>query len=655
MNNNNNSNMSNDNNQDNQNMSDDIYKDYAPKNNNNNNQNNNNYNNGYNNNMNMPYANNITNQGYQEKQYNSGFLKSHTKVEKYERKNHILLFGFYALVLVIGGIVALMILTNKYQFYFKKDEVVINQGSTYQLELTPKNAGSFDYLNYKYSMGDESIATVDEYGTVHAVGIGTTNLKVKMKRGLVSKTMKITVDNIIINGIVLKVQRKDKMESVNVLDMQTDETVTIHAFPDDRDDLNLSVSYSSSDTDVAIIDEFGNVTAKKTGVAIITGTLDGVSGQMTVRVNGTSVPIPKPTSKPSNTTAPTVTQKPVVTSKPSNTTAPTVTQKPVVTPKPSATTKPSSTKKPTTTTKPSTINIESISFSTSNVTVKVGNAYQLVVNVKPSNATEKELVFSSSNPSVAGVSNSGVISGLKAGEATITVKNKSGTKSATCKVKVVTSTSTSSTLKGVDIGIVQTTKYVGEKLQLKAKLNPADAKVSKITWTSSNTSVATVSSEGLVSMKSPGTVTITVTADKEKSSGTIIVKAKTTATPTPNPTTAPASTFNKKYVKVSTQSITVKKGSTASFTIELYNAAGVFAIKSSNTGIAKVDKAATWLDGVDDDTGKEFWDKKTIQVSGVAAGTTTIVITPDETSGIGTYDKESVSITGKHVINVTVK
>lgn len=614
MNNKNNSTMS-DNSQDDQNMSDDIYKDFVD---------NNNQNNDYNNNVNVN-NNSITHQGYQEKQYNTGFLNSHTKVEKYERKNRILLFGFYALVLVIGVVVVLMFLTNKYQFYFKKDEVVINQGSTYQLELTPKNAESFDYLNYKYSIGDESVATVDEYGTVQAVGTGKTDLKVRMKYGLISKSMKITVDNININGIVLKVQRKDKMQSVNVLDMQTDETITLHAFPDDRDDLNLSVSYSSSNTNVAIVDEFGNVTAKKTGVAVINGTLNGVSGKMTVRVNGTSMPIPTAKPKPNNNT--------------NNNT-------PKVTPK--VTTPPKS----------STVNVENLSFSSSNVTVKVGNAYQLVVNVKPANATEKELVFSSSNPSVATVSDSGVVSGLKTGSATITVKNKNGTKSATCKVNVVTTISTSTVLKGVDIGIVQTTKYVGETLQLKAKLNPTDAKVSKITWTSSNTSVATVSSEGLVTMKSPGTVTITVTADSYKSSGTIIVKAKTTATPKQaTNTTAPAGTqVPASEITITPLTLTVNKGKTATFTIKASKSAGKITVTSNNNNVVKVSPTSISSDGeeVSDNCNGNtcFFDKWTVTytVTGVSAGTAYINVKVDD---MVTYDEKAVTGSGK--IGILVK
>ena len=512
---------------------------------------------------------NISKVVYHEKENDDSFLESHTKLTKATKMNKMLLLGFYLIVVIIGVVVFFMIMTDKYQFYFKDDQVVIKNGSSYQIELTPKNAGSFDYLNYRYKIADERVATVDEFGTIKAVGIGSTDLKVSMKYGLVSKKIRVVSDNLEISGIVLKVQRKDKMQMVSSVNMETNETLTLHAFDSSRDDINLTVNYSSSDSSVAIVDEFGNVTAKRNGTAVITGSLDGYSGNITIHVSNTessskpeSTPVTSPTTKPSVTPVAT----PVVVKSisfmqnsvslkkggslqlavaispsdasvnglewSSNSSNVTVNGNGRITGKEVGTAvitvKTSNGKKATCTVNVinETINVKSVALNSSNISLKVGNAFQLVATISPSNATERDLTWSSSNPKVATVNNNGLISGLTTGETTITVRTKDGNKTATCTVNVITSTSSTSKLAGVDIGIVQTTKYVGDTLQLRAKLTPSNAKVRKITWISSDPSVASVSSEGLVTTKKVGTATITVTADDYTSSGTIIVKNK---------------------------------------------------------------------------------------------------------------------------------
>lgn len=637
--------------------------------------------------------NNITNQGtYHEKEYKSGFLEAHTKKTVASATSHLILILFYILVVVLGIVAFVMIRTDKYQFYFKNEQVIVNKGSIYQVELIPKNVGSFDYLNYTYTIADESIAKVDEFGTVTVVGSGTTDLKVSMKHGVVSKKMKIISENIEINSIDLKVYKKDKMLADTVVDMVPNETVTLHACANGQDNLNMNVNYSSSNTSVAIVDEFGNVTAKKNGSAVITGSRDGLSGSMTIRVSGSSSnsssssSSSKPTNKPSSHNTPVNTVKQEIQSISfasnkisiklggsaqltldvipsslakstftwsSNNGNVTVDKNGRITAKSvgkSTITATSSNGKRATCEVEVTnesISIKSIKLSKSELSLKIGHSYQLVATIDPKNTTEREIVWSSSNQNVAIVSN-GLVTGISNGDAIISVRNKDGSISVSCKVSV-SSESTSNKLTGVDIGIVETTKYVGDKLQLTAKLTPSDAKASQTSWSSSDTSIATVSSSGLVTMHKAGTVTITVSVDGIKSSGRIIVKNKNTQSQTTTQTQKPASPMGDSYYKISTNQITVNKGGTATFTITISNAAGSVQVKSSNSGIASLDKDVLFFDGLDT-SGKIIEDKQTITVTGKSSGTTTITVVPND---LAKYDPVE-EITKSYTIDVTV-
>ena len=79
--------------------------------------------------------------------------------------------------------------------------------------------------------------------------------------------------------------------------------------------------------------------------------------------------------------------------------------------------------------------VESVSLDKTSYEMTEGDTFTLTATVKPDNATNKNVIWSSSNNSVAAVSN-GKVTALKAGAATITVKTEDGSKTATCEVTV---------------------------------------------------------------------------------------------------------------------------------------------------------------------------------------------------------------------------
>ena len=82
------------------------------------------------------------------------------------------------------------------------------------------------------------------------------------------------------------------------------------------------------------------------------------------------------------------------------------------------------------------IPVKGVSLNKKSVRVYKGKTYALTAVLDPSNATNQKLSWSSSNKKIATVTSTGVVKGLKAGTAIITVKSKDGAKTAKCKVVV---------------------------------------------------------------------------------------------------------------------------------------------------------------------------------------------------------------------------
>lgn len=158
------------------------------------------------------------------------------------------------------------------------------------------------------------------------------------------------------------------------------------------------------------------------------------------------------------------------------------------------------------------IKITKIEISPSSVSLKVGETKQLSKTITPSNATNTSVSWSSSNTSIATVSSSGLVTAKAAGSATITCKANDGSGvSATCSVSM--SAADPIKVTSVSLNATSASLVVGDTKQLTATISPSNATDKSVTWSSSNSSVASVSSSGLVTAKARGTATITCKAN----------------------------------------------------------------------------------------------------------------------------------------------
>ena len=311
--------------------------------------------------------------------------------------------------------------------------------------VTPSSAAD-DKIDWY--MSDASVATFFKMSNnkvnVVAQGSGKTKLTATTSNGI-STACWITVQSSDPTGVSVSPSTLELTEGSS---KQLTATVTPSG-------ASTTLTWKSNDTGVATVSTTGYVTAKSTGTATITVTTsNGYSGSCKVTVK----PLPTSVSLPATQS------------------------------------------------------------------VAKGSKITLKPTLTPSNATTT-YTWSSDNTKIATVSTSGDVTGVEQGTANITVKTANG-KQAVCKVTVKEPVEPTSVK--LDKSSAQITK--GYYLRLKAELAPSDASTT-FTWTSSDTSIATITSTGLISGVKEGEVTITVKTKNEKTS-TCKVKVVASSTKT---------------------------------------------------------------------------------------------------------------------------
>lgn len=145
-------------------------------------------------------------------------------------------------------------------------------------------------------------------------------------------------------------------------------------------------------------------------------------------------------------------------------------------------------------------------------TLTVGATYTFVATVYPTNATNKSVTWGTSNGAIATVSSSGVVTAVSAGSATITVTTVSGSFTASTAVTVTTTIPVSS----VFVTPSSLSVRAGYNAKLTATVLPTNATNKVVTWSSSNTQIATINTSTgtsiIVHGVSPGLTTVRATS-----------------------------------------------------------------------------------------------------------------------------------------------
>ncbi|MBR6017259.1 MAG: Ig-like domain-containing protein [Paludibacteraceae bacterium] len=183
-------------------------------------------------------------------------------------------------------------------------------------------------------------------------------------------------------------------------------------------------------------------------------------------------------------------------------------------------------------TTPTTVSVTGVSLDHSTLSLEAGQTGTLTATVAPSNATNQNVSWTSSNTAVATVAN-GVVTAVSAGSATITVTTEDGSKTATCTV-TVTEPASQIPVTAISLNKSTTSIEVGKTETLSVTYTPANANTGKaITWMSSDPSVATVDQNGQVTGIAIGTATIIASAASGASTSCEVTVTASTTPPDP--------------------------------------------------------------------------------------------------------------------------
>jgi len=255
--------------------------------------------------------------------------------------------------------------------------------------------------------------------------------------------------------------------------------------------------------------------------------------------------------------------------------------------------------------------VATVTVTPSPITMTVGQTTQFTATLKDASGNVlngRAVTWGSSNPAAATVSTAGLVTAVASGSTTITASSegKSGTAGVTISNVAVGSVA----VQPQGPSIVQ-----GANIQLSATVRDVNGNVVTdrlVTWSSSNTTQAVVSSTGIVTGVSPGTVTITATSEGKSGTTTVSV----TQVPVASVTLAPPS-------------VSVRTTKTATLTATVKDSLGNVVTNRPITWSSSNNAIATVNGGV---------------VTGVAIGTATITATSEGKSGTATVNVTAIPV-----------
>ncbi len=248
--------------------------------------------------------------------------------------------------------------------------------------------------------------------------------------------------------------------------------------------------------------------------------------------------------------------------------------------------------------------VEKIEVSQTNLSIAPGETFLLKSNVYPSNASNKDLQYTSTDPSVATVDDKGMITALKAGKTQIVIKSPDTDFVAACDIVISNNpdTATAINFDNSDITINR-----GMKQLLTTRITPDTAKVPTLMFASSNSNIVSVDKDGYIVGNAIGTAIITVTGNSGTSNNLTTTTKVTVVESSQN--NNPDNNVGVTGITLNKTSLSLDEGKEYQLVADLTATGGIPTVtwNSSNPNAAIVDK-----------TGR---------VTAVKAGTATITAT----------------------------
>lgn len=392
-----------------------------------------------------------------------------TASDSYHNKNNaikISVYGFYAMLAILLIFFGYKIYKNATDFDLTRDEITLAINSTYQAEIVA-NSKLQDNRKYEWSSSNTEIVQVDENGLITSISSGEATITVKKGRN--EKKLTVTAIDIVIESITFKEKS---------IDLKVGESETLQPIINNDETIVIDLIWETDDPTIVSVDENGRITANGVGTTsvYVYDEVSGLGGEISINVTSDEKEDDKEDDKNDN-------------ENPNE-----------------------------------SIPVTKIALNKSDTIMEVGEYIIVSAVVRPSNATNKKVTWTSSNTRVATVSSSGKITAKNVGTATITAKTSNGK---TAKIKI-TVTEKFINVTSIALNKTSASLNVGSSITLTATVSPKNATNKGIIWSSSDSSVATVTTSGKVIAKGAGTATITATTKDggKKATCTITVKEK---------------------------------------------------------------------------------------------------------------------------------
>lgn len=337
------------------------------------------------------------------------------------------------------------------------DETVVYTGKTIgvKAEVTALTEEAPSSTSVKWFSANSEIATVDSQGQIRGVKVGSVRIYAYAADDeRICKSVEIEV-----RAAAKGIEIEEKKLSLLIGKSEETAQATLHCIITPEDAYDRSVSWTSSDESIVTVDENGFVQAHTFGTATITATPGDPSLEKTATCEVTV-----------------------------------------------------------------SRSVDEVTISSQSAMIYSTDSLELTAQALPEEATNKDILWESSDPEIATVSSSGVVKGKKAGTVTITASAADGSgQSAACEVQVIHAVSKiaiASERKELVLGASET----AAQQQLTVQFTPEDAHYQEVIWTSSDPQVATVSEDGLVQALTDGKVTITATTTDPESTATASVE-----------------------------------------------------------------------------------------------------------------------------------
>lgn len=380
---------------------------------------------------------------------------------------------------------------------------------TIDVSYSPTNATN---TSFTWSSNNSSIVSVNQLGQITAVSPGTATITASTATG-VSETISITVNEIAASSISLNTQTITLKEFEN-------QQLVAEILP--ANTTNKTITWTSSNSNIATVDNTGKVTAIAVGTAQITATTsNGLVAQCSVNVVLYTIPVSSivlnkhtasiilgeteqltATIEPENATNKTVVWKS------ETSTIATVDQNGLVSSKGVGAVRIIATSSnglaDTCIVYVQPILAESITIDQTNISMTVGGTSQVSATILPVNTTNKTITWYSSNTNVVSISESGLLTALVAGTSTLYAQTYNGL-TATVEVTV-----TNNIIEIQNITVPQTLEIdIDESFVLQPTYTPSNATNTALTWSVGNNQIAMVNSLGKITGLSAGTTVIT--------------------------------------------------------------------------------------------------------------------------------------------------